>query len=93
MLSWLDARAVLLTDEPRADSVLSLDRVYSGSRLIFVGQQLAIRAPMIEKAEPRRIPPPWSAEEPESRLPVQARRIRMDAGRIAERPLIGPGSR
>jgi hypothetical protein len=48
---------------------------------------------MIEKAEPRRIPPPWSAEEPESRLPVQARRIRMDAGRIAERPLIGPGSR
>ena len=41
----------------------------------------------------RRFPPPWSAEEPESRLPVQAPRIRMDAGRIAERPLIGPGSR
>jgi len=38
----------------------------------------------------RRFPPPWTVEEPESRLPVQARRIRMDEGHIAERPLIGP---
>jgi hypothetical protein len=41
-----------LTDEPHADSVLSLDRVYSGSRLIFVGQPLATRALMIDKPEP-----------------------------------------
>ena len=41
----------------------------------------------------RRFLPPGTFEEPESRLPVQARRFAWMKGRIAERPLIGPGSR